>query len=121
MKYFKISEEELNKLVNGTLSNEEDDEYHSAQFNSETGVLEIEGFYGVRDNTIQFEELKQGIININDCEFVVWHHCISNEHQEFCNIKFKSSMDNDKVLSFISGFCATCEDEMIRIGNKKKE
>lgn len=58
MKYYKISEQELNKLINEILDNIHEDEYHEAKFNAETGILSITGHYGVSNTTIQFEEIK---------------------------------------------------------------
>ncbi len=60
MKYYKISEEELKKLMNKILDNIHVDEYHDAEFNAETGILSITGYYGVSNTAIQFEEIKDG-------------------------------------------------------------
>lgn len=115
MKYYKISENELKKLIN-VLDNNPTDKYHDAEFHDESNVLTITGHYGVGFNFkhVQFEELKEGL-DINKLEGAIWHGCPkTHAHTEFTELKFKGDG------MFISGFCLHCEEEMVRLSEKKK-
>lgn len=114
MKYYKISEEELKKLIDKVLNNPVEDEYHDAGFIPETGVLAIAKYYPKGNVTIQFEELKEGL-DISKLEGAVWHGCPkTHAHTEFSELKFKGDG------MFISGFCLHCEEEMVRLDVKKE-
>lgn len=117
MKYYKISEEELDNLVNKVL-NTEADEYHSAEFVTKTGtdkaILLITGHYNTASRTYEFEEIKNGL-DISKLEGAVWHGCPkTHAHTEFSELKFKGDG------MFISGFCLHCEEEMVRLSEKKE-